>query len=179
MSQKYHIQKKCGRLPKKSYSAKGYAEIHKQRPFIDNKNSIWKVLGLKIRTVETCSTAFSIHRNFYFWKLSKSQFLVEFQSFVFGQILADFGNFGQFWAEFAAFTLAESLPEVRLKSLKRSNSWTVSPNVACSNFLESYRPRLPPKKVSKNLKIECVRSGLNRIANGHFGCLRTLRVNFE
>jgi hypothetical protein len=45
---------------------------------------------------------------------------VEFQSFVFrqiwadfsrfGQILADFGSFGQFWAEFAALTVAESLP---------------------------------------------------------------------
>jgi hypothetical protein len=27
---------------------------------------------------------------------------VVFQSFVFGQILADFGSFGQFWADFAA-----------------------------------------------------------------------------
>jgi hypothetical protein len=35
---------------------------------------------------------------------------VEFQSFVFGQILADFGSFGQFWAEFTALTVAESLP---------------------------------------------------------------------
>jgi hypothetical protein len=40
---------------------------------------------------------------------------VEFQSFVFGQILA---VFGQFWAEFAALTVAESLPKVWLKSLK-------------------------------------------------------------
>jgi hypothetical protein len=28
------------RLPKKIFSAKGYAEIHIQRPFFDNKNSI-------------------------------------------------------------------------------------------------------------------------------------------
>jgi hypothetical protein len=35
---------------------------------------------------------------------------------------ADFGSFGQFWAEFAASTVAESMPEERLKSLKRSNS---------------------------------------------------------
>jgi hypothetical protein len=41
---------------------------------------------------------------------------VEFQSFVFVQIWADFGSFGQFWAEFAALTVAESLPEARLKS---------------------------------------------------------------
>jgi hypothetical protein len=41
---------------------------------------------------------------------------VEFQSFVFRQIWADLGSFGQFWAEFAALTVAESLPEARLKS---------------------------------------------------------------
>jgi hypothetical protein len=47
---------------------------------------------------------------------------VEFQSFVVRQIWADFGNFGQFWAEIAAFTVAESLPEVWLKSSKPHNS---------------------------------------------------------
>jgi hypothetical protein len=47
---------------------------------------------------------------------------VEFQSFVFRQILADFGSFGQFWAVFAAFMVAESLPKVWLKSLKLHNS---------------------------------------------------------
>jgi hypothetical protein len=47
--------------------------------------------------VETCSIASSIHRNFYFCEILKSQFLVEFQSFVFWQIWADFGSFGQFW----------------------------------------------------------------------------------
>jgi hypothetical protein len=97
-------------LRKSSISTRGYAEIHIQRPFFNNKNSIWKILGLKIQTVETCSSASSIHRNFYFWKKLKSRFLVEFQSFVFGQILAVLGSFGQFWAEFAALTVAESLP---------------------------------------------------------------------
>jgi succinate-acetate transporter protein len=66
--------------------------------------------------VVTCSIASSIHRIFYCWKILKSQLLAEFQSFVFGQILADFGSFGQFWAEFAALTVAESMPEERLKS---------------------------------------------------------------
>jgi hypothetical protein len=47
---------------------------------------------------------------------------VEFQSFVFKQIWADFGSFGQFWAEIAALTVAESLPKVWLKSLKPRNS---------------------------------------------------------
>jgi hypothetical protein len=35
-------------------------------------------------------------------KIQKSQFLVVFQSFLLGQILASFGSFGQFWTEFAA-----------------------------------------------------------------------------
>jgi hypothetical protein len=47
---------------------------------------------------------------------------VELQSFVFSQIWADFGSFGQFWAEIAALTVAESLPELWLKSLKSHNS---------------------------------------------------------
>jgi hypothetical protein len=32
---------------------------------------------------------------------------VEFQNFVFEQIWADFGSFGQFWEEFAALSVAE------------------------------------------------------------------------
>jgi hypothetical protein len=47
---------------------------------------------------------------------------VEFQSFIFSQIWADLGSFGQFWAEIAALTVAESLLEVWLKSLKPHNS---------------------------------------------------------
>jgi hypothetical protein len=81
MSSKSHTHKRCGTLRKKSFSARGYAEIHIQRPFFDN-------------------------RNFYFWKILKSQFLVEFQSFI----------LWQFWAEFAALTVAESMPKERLKS---------------------------------------------------------------
>jgi hypothetical protein len=34
---------------------------------------------------------------------------VEFQSFVFKQIWADLGSFGQFWAEIAAQSVAEIL----------------------------------------------------------------------
>jgi hypothetical protein len=94
MCAKSHIHQSCGRLPKEIFSTKGYAEIHIQRPFFDNKNSKWTILGLKIRTVETCSSACSTRRKFYFWKTLKSRFLVEFQSFIFGQI----------WAEFAAFS---------------------------------------------------------------------------
>jgi hypothetical protein len=91
MSTKSHAHTRCGTLRKSSISTRGYAEIHIQRPFLDDKNSIWKILGLKIQTVKTCSSASSIHR-----------------------------NFGQFWAEFATLTVAErlSLPKARLKSLK-------------------------------------------------------------
>jgi hypothetical protein len=32
-------------------------------------------------------------------KNTNSLLLVEFQSFIFGQILANLGNFGQFWAD--------------------------------------------------------------------------------
>jgi hypothetical protein len=46
---------------------------------------------------------------------------VVFQSFVFGQILANFGCFGQFWADFAALAVADSMPKVWLKSLKSHN----------------------------------------------------------
>ena len=44
---KNHIQKSCGRLPKNLFSARGYTEIHKQMPFFDNKNSIWKKFNQK------------------------------------------------------------------------------------------------------------------------------------
>jgi hypothetical protein len=81
-----------------------------------------KFLGLKIRTMKTCSIASSIHRNFYFWKILKPRFLVEFQSFIFWQFWQIWADFGQFWAEFAALTVAESMPAERLKSLKCSNS---------------------------------------------------------
>jgi hypothetical protein len=107
MSPKSHTHKKCGTLRKKSFSAREYAEIHIQRPFFDNKNSIWKILGLKIRTLKTCSSAPSTRRNFYFWKILKSQF--------FGGI-SSLGNFGQFWADFAALAVADSMPQLGLKS---------------------------------------------------------------
>jgi hypothetical protein len=40
MSPKSHTYKKCGTLRKKSFSARGYAEIHIQRLFFDNKKDI-------------------------------------------------------------------------------------------------------------------------------------------
>jgi hypothetical protein len=37
MSSKSHSHKRCGTLRKKSFSARGYAEIHIQRPFFTIK----------------------------------------------------------------------------------------------------------------------------------------------
>jgi hypothetical protein len=63
--------------------------------FLTIKIAYEKILGLKIQMIETCSSAPSTRGNFYFWKIPKSRFLAEFQSFIFGQILANFGSFGQ------------------------------------------------------------------------------------
>jgi hypothetical protein len=71
---------------------------------------------LKIQTAETCFSAPSTARNFYFWKILKSRFLALFQSFTSGRILANFGSFGQFWADFPALTMADSMPQLALKS---------------------------------------------------------------
>jgi hypothetical protein len=53
---------------------------------------------------------------FYIKKILKSRFLVEFQSFISGQIWANLGSFGQFWADFAALTVADNMPQLGLKS---------------------------------------------------------------
>jgi hypothetical protein len=42
--------------------------------------------------------------------------MVVFQSFDFGQILANFCGFGQFWADLAALAVADSMPKDHLKS---------------------------------------------------------------
>jgi hypothetical protein len=67
--------------------------------------------------VETCSSASSIHR-FYFFKDAKILILGGISKFR----LADLGIFWQFWAEFATLIVAESLPKANLKSSKSHNS---------------------------------------------------------
>jgi hypothetical protein len=113
MSPKSHTHKRCGTLRKKSFSARGYAEIHIQRPFFDTKNSIWKIPILKIQTVETCSSAPSIRRNFYFLENTKISIFGRISKFHFW---ANFGKFWQFWASFATLTVADSMPQLELKS---------------------------------------------------------------
>jgi hypothetical protein len=89
----------------------------------------------------------------------------------------DFGKLGQIWADFATFTVAESMLELRLKSSKPHNFLTVSPNVTCNGSLESYHPYLLPQKVSKNPKIYCIHSSLPKDAKTHFGYQCSLGVN--
>jgi hypothetical protein len=49
--------------------------------------------------VKKCTTASSTDRNFWFWKKTKILIFGGISKFRFW---ADFGKFGQFWAEFAA-----------------------------------------------------------------------------
>jgi hypothetical protein len=61
MFTKFHAHNRYGTLKKTSISTRGYAEIHIQRLFFDNKKSIWKILVLKIQTMDTCSSEFSTY----------------------------------------------------------------------------------------------------------------------
>jgi hypothetical protein len=74
---------------------------------------------LKIQTAETCSSSSSISRNFYLKKKTKISIFGGISKFCLCAVL---GGFGQFWAEIAALTVAESLPKVWLKILKPHNS---------------------------------------------------------
>jgi hypothetical protein len=62
MSTKSHTHRKCGTLRKKLFPTRGYAEIHIQRPFLDNKKGIQKIVVLKIQMVRTCFGASSTYR---------------------------------------------------------------------------------------------------------------------
>jgi hypothetical protein len=77
MSTKSHIHKTYGTLKKMSFCTKGYVGIHIQRLLFDIEIGIWKILRLKIHALVS----------FYTWKIFfkikiKSQFFVEFQSFL-------------------------------------------------------------------------------------------------
>jgi hypothetical protein len=52
----------------------------------------------------------------------------------------------------------------------------VSPNVTWNGSLESYHPQLPPQKVSKIPKIECIHNRLPKNAKSHFDHLGPLGV---
>ena len=86
---------------------------------------------------------------------------------VFGQIFANFGSFLQFWADPAAFTVADSMPQLGLKSLKPHDFGTMSPNVMCSVSLKNYHPYLQLQQVSKNPKIYCIYNSLSKVPKFH------------
>jgi hypothetical protein len=90
MLTKSHIHETYETFKKTSFCTKGYAEIHKQRPFFDIKNGILKILVLKIQMMCTCFGAPSTHGSFIFEEKPKSQFLIEFWQF-----WAVIGNFRQ------------------------------------------------------------------------------------
>jgi hypothetical protein len=106
-------------LRKTSFCTKGYAEIHIQRPFFDIEKGIWKILVLK-----NPNSMHMLWCPLYTWKLKikikpKSQFLVEFQSFLnllflgrFWQFWAVLGSVGQIWANFVALAMADSMHEL-------------------------------------------------------------------
>jgi hypothetical protein len=78
---------------------------------------------MKIQTMSTYVSASSICRNFFWKKIKISNFggISKFlELFVFGQISALLGTFGQIWVDFAAFTVAESMPKLELKSKNAS-----------------------------------------------------------
>jgi hypothetical protein len=102
---------------------------------------------------------------------------VVFQSFIFGQILANFGNFGQFLVHFALLEVAESMPEIRLKSLKSHNSLIVNPKVVYSGSSEKYNPLLYTNKVSKTPQSNCSHNSLPKSAKSHFSSFGCLGVN--
>jgi hypothetical protein len=66
MSTKSHNHKTYETLRKMSFYTKEYAEIHIQRPFLDNKIGIEEILGTKIQTVCTCFSVPSTHGSFFF-----------------------------------------------------------------------------------------------------------------
>jgi hypothetical protein len=48
-------------IEKKLFTTRGYAEIHRQRQFFDNKKGIQKIVVLKIQMVSTCFGASSTY----------------------------------------------------------------------------------------------------------------------
>jgi hypothetical protein len=68
-------------LRKTSICTKGYVEIYIQRPFLDNKKGIGKILVMKIQTIDTCFGVSSTNNLFLFLikqEKPQSQFLLVF-----------------------------------------------------------------------------------------------------
>jgi hypothetical protein len=77
--------------------------------FLDWKSERWKHALVALLQVEIF--IFEKYQNFDFWRNFKVSSLGRFW-----QIWAVLGSFGQFWADFAALTVADSMPLLGLKS---------------------------------------------------------------
>jgi hypothetical protein len=117
MLPKSHAYKRCGTLRKKSYSARGYAEIN--IPFFDNKKTYTKLLYWKSKW-STYTLVLPLHMEIFIfekhWNLNFGGISKFLKLMVFGQILAVLGSFGQIWANYAALTVVDSMPQLGLKS---------------------------------------------------------------
>jgi hypothetical protein len=91
MSSKSHTHKRCGTLRKKSFSTRGYAEIHIQRPFFHNKNS------MKNSWIENPNGENMLYCLLYTYKflVLKNTKISIFGGISKFHLWADFGSFGQ------------------------------------------------------------------------------------
>jgi hypothetical protein len=79
MSTKSHTHRRCGTLREKLFSTRGYAEIHLQRSFFDNKKGIQKIGVLKIQMVGIWFGASSTYRIFLKIKNQNPNFWLYFK----------------------------------------------------------------------------------------------------
>jgi hypothetical protein len=177
MFTKFHAHKRCGTLRKILNSTRGYAEITYKGRFFTIKKAYEKFLYRKSKQRAYALVSFHTHRTFYFWETLKSKFWWYFKVLQANSLWANYDKFWQFWAESTTLALCESMPEVRLKYLEPSNSWTMNPNITWSNSLESYHPYLQPQKVLKNPQTYCIHITLPKNTKSHFGCLSPIGVN--
>jgi hypothetical protein len=73
--------------------------------------------------------------------------------------------------------MAESMPELQLKSKKPHNFWMKYPNPPRKSSLESSNPYLPLHKVSNALEHYCIYSALLKSTNSQNVLLRCLGIN--
>jgi hypothetical protein len=103
------MHRRCGTLRKKLFSTRGYAEIHIQRPFFDNKKGIQKKFVLKIQTVITCFGTSSTYRIFFLEKNKNLNFWWYFKVPQANCFWADFDKIWQFWAVLGCFGQSQLL----------------------------------------------------------------------
>jgi hypothetical protein len=91
MSTQSHAHTRCGTLRKSSISTRGMLKFTYKGRFLTIKIAYEKFLDWKSERWKHALVPL-LYIELFFWKKLKSWFLVEFQSFVFGQILAVLGR---------------------------------------------------------------------------------------